>query len=271
MPRRSASCLSSLLALLCLLALASPTAAASETAAKPRQSRQVLAGFSYVTWVNGAPADARGLPVVVGLHWSHSTPAEFGAYLKNLSMPVRVVLLQGRYRTSPGYSFFPVTPVSYYKMPPDEQHRVLGEEAERLAGFLRAIDVRYPAVTKPVIVGASQGGDLSYAIATGYGERVSMAIPLLGTLDGSPLAAASSTSPSIVALDGDADPIVPAASARAFTGRLRAAGYAVTLRMYPRVGHDISPAMREDLHALLGCALQRRAVPADCNLADADR
>ena len=120
-------------------------------------------------------------------------------------------------------------------------------------------------------VGASQGGDLSYAIATGYGERVSMAIPLLGTLDGSPLAAASSTSPSIVALDGDADPIVPAASARAFTRRLRAAGYAVTLRMYPQVGHDISPAMREDLHALLGCALQRRAVPADCNLAGADR
>lgn len=218
-----------------------------------------LAGFDYETWVEGAPSAAQDLPVIIGLHWIRSDPAEFRPYLTHIGAPVRVVLVRGRYAAASGYSFFPVAPHNYYKLPASEKRLALIAETDALARFIRAIADKYPARIKPMLVGASQGGDLTYAIALRHGDLVSLAAPLLGTLDASLITPQSRAAlPPVSAFDGEDDPIVPAAAARSYQTSLRQAGYTASLRIYPGVAHDIPDVMREDMHRQFRCVAGSR-------------
>ena len=205
-----------------------------------------LAGFCYEQVVVNAAPDNTDLPLIVAMHWMRSTPAEFQQHLKGLRQPARVILLQGPYPQPEGFSFFATSPKNYYRLPAGEKQEWLLEETDKLARFLVEIAERYPASSKPVLIGASQGGDLSYAVAVRHPATISLAIPLLGILDERIMPQAAPGAVPIHAFHGTDDPVVAVADARTYVAALKRSGYAATLQEYPGLSHDISGTMQRD-------------------------
>ena len=203
-----------------------------------------LAGYCYEQFVSHAAPDAE-LPLVIALHWSTSTPAEFLPHVMGLQQPARVIMPQGPYPKKAGYSFYPASP-NYYGLPADEQLPRMLHEADRLSAFISAVSRKYPSSMKPVLMGASQGGDLSYAIAIRNPDKISLAIPLLATIDERLIGRAPASAVAVRAFHGADDRIVPLAQAGRHVAVLAAAGHDARLRAYPGAGHDIPADMQRD-------------------------
>jgi phospholipase/carboxylesterase len=208
-----------------------------------------LAGFKYVERVENASVDDKNLPLVIGLHWSGATPNSFAADISGFEKPVRMLLVQGAYpHPDGGYSFYVQSPVSYYDMAADEKMSILLQEAEKLSKFIKAAANLYSPKKKPVIIGASQGGDLSYVTAIRYGSLISGAFPLLATFDERILRnnATRKRQAPIFAFHGTDDPIVPIATVEHHIKALTASGYNARLRSYSGIKHDIPKSMKSD-------------------------
>jgi phospholipase/carboxylesterase len=118
-----------------------------------------------------------------------------------------------------------------------------------------------------VLTGFSQGGILTFAVATSRPELVSSALPLAGMLPQRlwPRAppAGTQTVP-LRALHGERDDLLPAAATEALVAHLRELGFDASLRTYPGVGHFVTAPMLRDYHALLREAVLR-AVAGSAN------
>jgi len=208
-----------------------------------------LAGYRYLERTENARADAKGLPLVIGLHWSSSTPEEFGGYISGFQFPVRILLLEGPYEhPRGGRSFYVRQPVSYYDMNADEKMAQLLKEADRLGKFIEAATALCSPKRKPIVIGASQGGDLSYVTAIRHASLITAAYPLLATFDERILndAAMDKKKVPIFVYHGDDDPIVNLGDVKGHVKALSSAGYKVRLSTYPNTKHDISPQMKKD-------------------------
>lgn len=195
----------------------------------------------------GSIADTEALPLIVVMHWMASDPDEMRSYLQGLKQPARIVFLKGRYPSRGKFSFFPVEGENYYRLPADQQRAIIVREAEQIAAELTTLGARYPRAPKPVVIGASQGGDLSYVLAIRHGQQVGLAVPLLATLDAVLVQAPVDPGLPVRVYHGEKDPIVAVNRAREHVEQLLEAGFRdVKLQEYPGVGHDISPAMRAD-------------------------
>jgi len=233
----------------CILALTLmaffATAGLSQT--PPDSELKSLAGYRYLERTENAKADAKDLPMVIGLHWSSSTPKEFGEYIAGFNIPVRIILLEGPYEhPRGGRSFYVRQPVSYYDMNADEKMAQLLSESEKLGKFIEAATALYTPKRKPVVIGASQGGDLSYLAAIRYGSLITAACPLLATFDERILINSGSFKKQapIFVYHGEDDPIVRIADVNGHVKALNAAGYKIRLSTYPGTKHDISAEMK---------------------------
>lgn len=234
-----------------------PTAQCHATIADAKAER--LAGFCYEQFVVNAAPDSTDLLMVVALHWMRSTPAEFKQYFAGLRQPARVVLLQGPYPQKEGFSFFATSPRNYYRLPAGERQQQLLEETDKLARFLAEIAGRYPASSRPVLIGASQGGDLSYAVAVRHPTTISLAVPLLAILDERIMPPAARSAVPIHAFHGTDDPVVAVADARKYVSALQQSGYEARLQEYSGLKHDISGTMQRDYLDLIDKHLVARS------------
>jgi phospholipase/carboxylesterase len=129
------------------------------------------------------------------------------------------------------------------------------DSARRIATLLSHLAKTKPTRGTPILAGFSQGGMLSYAVATSYPKTIGLAIPISGLLP-KPLwpqkIGDSASYPRIRALHGKADNIVPIANARDTVSHLQKVGLDVTLVEYPLVPHTISRAMRRQVVDLIG-------------------
>jgi phospholipase/carboxylesterase len=131
---------------------------------------------------------------------------------------------------------------------------------------------RRPTCGRPVVIGFSQGAVVAFGLAVGSRPVVAAVFPVSGRLPpvlwpsplAGPVAASGSVRPTVFALHGTIDPVMPFAAAQATVARLRAAGFAAEIRRYTGVGHTITPAMDAELARRLGAALraQRCAPPS---------
>lgn len=204
-----------------------------------------LAGYCYEQFVVNAAPDAEALPVVIALHWSTSTPTEFQTHVRGLQQPARVIMPQGPYPKKAGFSFYPASP-NYYELPADEKMPRMLHETDKLSAFITAVSRKYPSPVKPVLMGASQGGDLSYAIAIRDPDKISLSVPLLATIDERLIGKAPASAVDVRAFHGADDRIVPLADAGRHVAALANAGYDARLRAYPEIGHDIAADMQHD-------------------------
>ena len=212
------------------------------------QELNELSGYKYKHIIRNADSSDKGIPVIIGLHWRGSTPDEFGKFLTGLKSPVRLILLQGQYPDDEvNYSFFRIIPTDYYTLPADEKMKVLLHEGNKLSEFIRAISTIYKPTKKPIIIGASQGGDLSYVIGICYNNLVSLSCPLLATMDNrivKPLSKKSQSQISkIEVFHGNADKIVPIDTVKQHIQLLKDCKYKVNLHSYDKNTHSISNLM----------------------------
>ena len=137
--------------------------------------------------------------------------------------------------------------------PPDDRMRAeLDESADRLAALAAHLRARWPQSRAVVITGFSQGGMLSFAVATRHPEAVAAAVPIAGALP-QPLALPARLPP-VRALHGEADRRIPFAAGQATVEALAARGDA-RLQAFPGVGHAIPAPMRAALFATLEALL----------------
>jgi phospholipase/carboxylesterase len=226
------------------------------TAAAARGARD--APLPYVEMVTGgATADAE-LPLVIALHGRGDTAEAFASLFRDFPARARVAILRPPHPWDGGQAWFLGAWAHTDKRP------VIAAEllalADRVVATADAIRAARPTRGRPVVMGFSQGRMLAWAIAVEHPRAFSAAFPVAGflfpeMLDGRRVDRA--VMPSIVAFHGDADPVVSVDDDRRGVQVLQKRGVSVDLRVYPGLGHTLSPPLRDDLFAALARALGR--------------
>lgn len=204
----------------------------------------------YLSFNLGGSEQQAELPMVIAIHGLGDTPQNFSHWLVNLGLKLRLIVPQAPSSYGHGYSWFP------YRADRTEHELAQGiaSSRDRLEQLLDELERRFPTRGKPAVLGFSQGGMLSFALAAHAPERFSLVIPLGGLLpselDPAPMATPGSR-PEVLAFHGVEDRIVPFAEAKRTTERLSTLGYVVHLQGYDGVGHQIPPPMRDAVFAKL--------------------
>jgi phospholipase/carboxylesterase len=218
----------------------------------PTLTQKSLGGMPYWEMQIGAPTPEA--PLVLALHWMTGDAAAMRFIFDGITKPLRVVTLQGRFPSGDplgGYSWY-TGELAFYDQSEDDQVPEIEAEAKRIAGFLRDYKALHSA-PRTAVVGMSQGGDLTLALAMQHFALVDLAIPVAGRLPAAlrpPSENLPASLPQVRLMHGVQDPIVPIASAREATAWLRDFGFDASLREYPATGHVIEP-MAPDIRALL--------------------
>jgi phospholipase/carboxylesterase len=215
-----------------------------------------VAEFHYLESVRGgARADER-LPMVVLIHGLGDEPRRDWLDLVPRAARARVIMPRGPTPYHGGFSWFPFEIGDHRS---DGLAKTLGPRAEQLAAALKLLQARRPTRGRPIVAGFSQGGMLSFAMATRYPERFELVVPISGGLPDAlwPVRAAPGAARlPIRALHGARDTIVPIEPARELTQRLRKLGYDATLREFPELGHSIAPEVRQQVIQELSAAVR---------------
>lgn len=231
--------------------------ARSSSDAPPRRQRvrgeDAPESLSFVTRTVGG-RDDEALPWVVALHGFGDRPEAFVHFLDGTPLRVRVIAPRALYVHEPGFDWFR-TPVNG-----DEEH--LARAVEFAVGELvpwieqRSTDPRN--VGKPVLLGFSQGGVLTFALALRHPDLFRAAIALGGRLPEQlwPTQAPGVAVP-LLALHGSADLVVPIGPTRELVRHLAGLDHEVVFEEFPGVAHKVPAAMRQRLVAFVGEALGR--------------
>lgn len=197
--------------------------------------------FESVT-LGGDATDS--LPWVVALHGLGDTPGNFLHLLRGSDLRAHVYALRAIHPYGDGFDWYDA--------------RVTGDQAalsrgmnvavDRVAAWIRthAGDPRNQGT--PVVFGFSQGGMLSFALATQHPDLLRAAVPVSGLL---PKALWPGQAPSrnipILALHGTEDRVIPIEPARDLVVHLKALGFDASLTEFDGVAHSIPPQVHSRL------------------------
>jgi len=230
-------------------------AATKEEAPDPSGGYTKVGDLYYLEIVTGGADPEAELPMVVAIHGLGDEPRNFAGVVADLPVPARVILPRAIDDYEVGWSWFPVRAA-------DPDVDALAEGIARAAAVvdtgIEKLERERPTSGKPVVVGFSQGGMLTFALAVNHPDRYAAAVPVGGWLppplwpdDGADVTKV----PPIVALHGDADPAVKIQPTRDAVARLATLGIDAQLHEYADIRHAIPPQMRAELHALIVASL----------------
>ena len=141
----------------------------------------------------------------------------------------------------------------------------------RVAGLLRELMRSRPTLGRPIVMGFSQGGIVTFALAARDPDHLGEAIPVAGLLP-PPLAPASWSAqgphPPIHASHGDQDDTIPVAKGRESVARLKTLGLDCTMHEVPGVAHQIRPQL-DYVYSELAHAARAQAAVGVVHLASA--
>jgi phospholipase/carboxylesterase len=198
-------------------------------------------------------------PLIVALHGLGDRPESFIGLFKEFPVPARVVAPHSNEPFSDGYQWFPPGDPSTDGSAPEMERA-----ADTVATFIRNVTKTRPTVGKPLLVGFSQGGALSYAVAARHPEVIAASFPIGGWLPAPlwPPKLPQGARP-IFAFHGTIDERVPLPRGRQAAAGLRDLGFDVHFEEIQGVGHSIPDAVRLPLFSALAaeCEKQRHAAP----------
>ena len=136
---------------------------------------------------------------------------------------------------------------------PANQAEELRAAANQVNSAIVALTAAHPTLGKPLLLGFSQGGMISFAMAVLHGASIDRALPLSGALPPPLWPRAGSTEPiaPLTALHGTKDAVVPLAPTKQLVATLTERGFAAKLLPFEGIGHSLSPKMRSTLFGLL--------------------
>jgi phospholipase/carboxylesterase len=208
-----------------------------------QQDHRHAAGFNYIEVVKNTDQTDADLPVIIGFHYSSSTPLEAADDYDQITFPVRIILPQGNFRKRKGYTYFPA---DYYTKDSLTQMTIAKQTVDSMAVFVETIVKKYNR--KVVVAGFSQGGDISFLLAIYYPQLLKAAFPLAGFIHQQRLEEVKIHTQQMVPIEiyqGVDDKIVSVIYTQRMVGMLRNY-FRISLKPYPGLGHDFSLQMKKD-------------------------
>jgi phospholipase/carboxylesterase len=234
---------------LALVALLPAPAAARGGRAEPLPYLEIVTG--------GASADAE-LPLIIALHGRGDTAEAFASLFRGLTVPARVAILRPPHAWNGGQAWF-MEALAHVNNRPAIAAELL-QLADRVVATADAIRGARRTRGRPIVIGFSQGGMLTWAVAVAHPRAIGAAFPIAGFLFPEMLGKTrvdARAMPPIVAFHGDADPLVPVEEDRKGVQALAKHGVHAELRVFPGVRHEIPPPLRDEIFASLAPALAR--------------
>jgi len=228
---------------------ASPgTPAAQAPAAQAPAADPLPAG--WLERVVGSDDPHAELPMVVMVHGLGDRPQSMLSVLGGLPGPVRIIAPRAPHAWGRGHAWFTERARTGDLSVLEAQMQA---SAEAFVADLAAAQRARPTTGKPVLAGFSQGGMMSFMVATHHPDAIAKAVPVAGWLPEGlwPDGPAPADAPPIVALHGTADPVLPLGPTAEAVDALRAQGWSVQLRTFDGVEHRIPPPVRDALYAEL--------------------
>jgi len=229
-----------------LVTLGLPAASAcarSKTPAWPRRTKHE--GVDFIELFPGHADESS--PLVVAIHGMGDKPDNWIDSWRTFPARAQIALPRAFTRHGDGFSWF-----EFRDGMTDEQFGTeVGASEEKLwKGIAKLAGARRVLVT-----GFSQGGILSFAIASRHPDRVAKAFPVAGSCPGPLLPKNKAKAAPLVAFHGTADPVLAFKWGKAAVDAFREQGNEAVLREYPGVGHAVPSDLRADLWAEIQKAL----------------
>ena len=203
---------------------------------------------TYVELLTGGAGADEALPLIVAIHGLGDRPETFAALFDGFETKARVILPRATLPYGDGYAWFP-----YRTRDGDIVHIAEGVAvaSDRVAATIEAVVRTRPTRGRAIVTGFSQGGMISFGVATRHPEIVESAFPVSGFLPEPLYPRARVAVPPILAFHGDTDPAVPLELDRAGIERLTAFGANARLVTFPGVGHAIPASVHAALFAAI--------------------
>ncbi len=224
-----------------LSALESPLVAGDHPGIYVEEGR--IGGFDYVEVILGPMTHPdEPMPLVILIHGRGGRPhIPEGPY--ETKQPLRLFLPRGPDHLNGGYNWL-ATWTNSGEI--ELLTRSLSARVDDLMPAIEAFAELNPTIGKPVLAGFSQGGILSFALATRYPSRFKAVFPISGWLPPALVPEAREGGvdyPLIHALHGSDDTTVPTEKDRETVVALRAVGIEVEYTEIPGVAHVVTPEM----------------------------
>lgn len=199
-----------------------------------------VAGIRYLERVTPGADPESPLPMVVVFHAKGATPSAYaGMFYKSVGKPIRLIVPEGPLGLGNGYEWFRLPGRTKDQDTLAEQ---MVDTGEQVGKFLADIVRCRPTIGRPVITGSSQGGSMTYLMATQYPYLARGAVALAGWL---PRQLWAPHLPPTVGMHGVNDHTVPFEPTAEYAAAMQSQGANFTWRTY-QAGHGISSAMSRD-------------------------
>ncbi|HEX3596570.1 MAG TPA: dienelactone hydrolase family protein [Polyangiaceae bacterium] len=215
--------------------------------------------LEYLEAMTGGAAPEAPEPLVIALHGLGASPDNFITLFQEFPAKARILAPHSRTPFSEGFQWFPPSDPMSDASAPD-----MKKAADEVFVFAKEAAKRLPTLGKPLFVGFSQGGALSYAIAVRHSAAIGASFPISGWLPGPlvPATAPPHTSP-IFSFHGDADRRVPLERDQSAVDQLKKLGFSIEFHVADGVPHGISPEERRLIYAALSAQVEaQRNKPA---------
>lgn len=192
--------------------------------------------------------------LVVLIHGLGDTPEDFSAHLAELiaATPARFIAPKGVNAYGSGWGWFAFA--RPLEAPPAAVLTQMRSSTQRLAALIRAQRNKSPNA-KVIVVGFSQGGMLSLALALHEPDAVDAVVPIAGWLPKAlvppPASLRARQFPPIRAFHGLADSLVPVVPTKTLIDQLQVYDLDAHMQAYAGTEHEISPAMIRDIQKQL--------------------
>jgi phospholipase/carboxylesterase len=193
-------------------------------------------------------ADERA-PLIVAIHGRGDRPENWVETWRTFPARVQIALPRAFDPLGDGFSWF-----GFREGMTDEQFGAEVSEAE--ARLFRGV-ARLAGDRRFLVTGFSQGGILSFAMASRRPDVVAHAFPVSGSCPGPLLPKDGAKAAPLLAFHGTDDEVLDIRWGREAVAAFAAQGNEAELREYPGVGHAVTPEMRADLWAAMKKALPR--------------
>lgn len=226
-------------------AASAPVSAPVSAPSAPAPAAEAVRVPAYVERVVGGGGAEEALPMIIAIHGLGDQPERFGAWLEGVDFKARLILPRGLDAYGSGYTWFPLSPPGSGGPDPAK----VNAAADGIAALVRRLVAERPTSGRPVVLGFSQGGMLTFALAARHPELFAAALPIAGAPVGElPL---PSQGVPLVAFHGEADTRIAPERAKGWVEALRGAGQEAEIRLYPGLGHQISGQLRLEVYASL--------------------
>lgn len=199
-----------------------------------------IGGFDYIEVVLGPMVHPdEMMPLLILFHGRGGRPTiPKGPYLT--TRPIRVFIPRGPDPLKDGFNWLATWTNSGQI---ELLSRSLAGRVDQLMPAIEAYTKLRPTLGRPIVAGFSQGGILSFALATRYPAQFEAVFPIAGWLPPGLVPTEKLPGvkyPYIHAFHGGADTVVPTEKGRASVAALRKAGIAIEYTEFPGVGHEVT-------------------------------